>query len=125
MKLKFIADVHISPITVKELQKAGYTITRVTDHLPSTASDSEIIQLASKEQAVIITQDLDFSAIIVQRGLNSPSVISLRVTDAKPGIITSILLNVLPSIEAFIAKGAIVSIDEYGYRVKQIPIEGQ
>jgi predicted nuclease of predicted toxin-antitoxin system len=125
MKLKFISDVHISPLTVKELQKAGYTITRVTDNLPSTASDREIIQLASKEQAVIITQDLDFSAIIVQSGLNSPSVISLRVTDAKPDIITRILLNVLPSIEAFIAKGAIVSIDEYGYRVKKIPVEDQ
>lgn len=125
MKLKFIADVHISPLTVKELQKAGYTITRVTDKLPSTASDSEIILLASKEQAVIITQDLDFSAIIVQGGHDSPSVISLRVTDAKPGTITRILLNVLPSIEAFIAKGAIVSIDEYGYRVKKILAEGQ
>lgn len=60
MKINFIADVHISPLTVKELQKAGHTITRVTDKLPSTASDSEIIQLANKEQAVIITQDLDF-----------------------------------------------------------------
>ncbi len=79
MKLKFIADVHISPLTVKELQKAGYTITRVTNKLPSTASDNEIIQLASKKQAVIITQDLDFSAIIAQSRLNSPSVISLQV----------------------------------------------
>ncbi|NUN21996.1 MAG: DUF5615 family PIN-like protein [Candidatus Jettenia caeni] len=125
MRLKFIADVHISPLTVKELQKAGYTVTRVTDNLPSTSSDSEIIQLASKEQAVIITQDLDFSAIIVQSGLNSPSVVSLRVADAKPDIITRILLNVLPSVEIFIAKGAIVSIDEYGYRVKKIPVEDQ
>lgn len=123
MKLKFIADVHISPLTVKELQKAGYAVTRVTDSLPSTSSDDEIIQLANKEQAVIITQDLDFSAIIAQSGLNSPSVISLRVTNAGPEMITRILLNVLPSIKAFIAEGAIVSIDEYGYRVRKIPVE--
>lgn len=123
MKLKFIADVHISPLTVQELLKTGYSVTRVTDSLPSTSSDIEIIQFANKEKAVIITQDLDFSAIVAQSGLNSPSVISIRVTDAKPDIITRILLNVLPFIESFIAEGALVSIDESGYRVRKIPVE--
>ncbi|MDO8142575.1 MAG: DUF5615 family PIN-like protein [Candidatus Brocadiales bacterium] len=123
MKLKFIADVHISPLTVQELLKSGYSATRVTDSLPSTSSDIEIIQFANKEKAVIITQDLDFSAIVAQSGLNSPSVISIRVTDAKPDIITRILLNVLPFIESFIAEGALVSIDESGYRVRKIPVE--
>ncbi|HHT9136901.1 MAG TPA: hypothetical protein ACFYEK_06585 [Candidatus Wunengus sp. YC60] len=70
-----------------------------------------------------IAQDLDFSAIVAQSGLNSPSVISIRVTDAKPDIITRILLNVLPFIESFIAEGALVSIDESGYRVRKIPVE--
>jgi|YelNatPaOPRAMG01_1025707.scaffolds.fasta_scaffold152301_1 predicted nuclease of predicted toxin-antitoxin system len=59
MKLKFIADIHISPLTVKALQDKGYNI---TDKLPANASDREIIiMLAYKEKAVIITQDLDFS----------------------------------------------------------------
>lgn len=123
MKSKFIADVHISPLTVKELQKADYSVTRVTDKLPSTASDNEIIQLANKEQAVIITQDLDFSAIIAQSGLNSPSIISLRIANARPDIIARILLNVLPFIEDYIIKGSIISIDEYGYRVRRLPVE--
>lgn len=123
MKLKYIADVHISPLTVKKLQKAGYSVTRVTDKLPSTSSDNEIIQLANKEQSVIITQDLDFFAIIAQSGLDGPSVISLRVADARPDVITRMLLNALPSIEAFITEGAIVSIDEYGYRIRKLPVE--
>jgi len=87
MQLRFIADMHISPLTVKELQKNGYDIIRVTDKLPATASDTEIVQLASEEQAVIITQDLDFSAIVAQSGLSRPSVISLRVANARPHII--------------------------------------
>jgi len=64
MKSKFIADIHISPLTIKELQKKGYDIIRVTDKLPATSLDKEIIQLAYQEKAVIITQDLDFSAIV-------------------------------------------------------------
>lgn len=122
MKSKFIADIHISPLTVKELQKKGYDIIRVTDKLPATSLDKEIIHLAYQEKAVIITQDLDFSAIIAQSGLNSPSVISLRVANAKPDIITRILITVLPLIETELREGAIVSIDEKEYRIKKLPV---
>lgn len=113
MSVKFIADIDISPLTVSKLQKAGYAIVRVTDKLPSTTADSEIIQLALKEQA----------AIVAQSGLNGPSVVSLRVANARPDIIAEILVTVLPSIEAYISEGAIVSIDEYGYRVRILPVE--
>ncbi len=123
MKSKFIADIHISPLTVIELQKKGYNIIRVTDKLPATTLDKEIIQLAYQEKAVMITQDLDFSAIIAQSGLNGPSVISLRVANAKPDIITQILIRVLPLIEAELREGAIVSIDEKEYRIKKLPVE--
>ena len=122
MKLKFIADIHISPLTVKALQNKGYDVVRITDKLPATASDKEIIQLAHKEQAVIITQDLDFSAIIAQSGLNGPSVISLRVDNANPDKVSRLLISVLPLIEIELAEGSIVSIDEKEYRVRRLPI---
>jgi predicted nuclease of predicted toxin-antitoxin system len=123
MKSKFIADIHISPLTVNELQKKGYDIIRVSDKLPATSSDKEIIHLAYQEKTVIITQDLDFSAIIAQSGLNGPSVISLRVANAKPDIVTRILISVLPLIETELCEGAIVSIDEKEYRIKKLPVE--
>jgi len=122
MKLKFIADIHISPLTVKALQAKGYNITRITDKLPATASDKEIIQLALQEKAAIITQDLDFSAIVAQSGFNGPSVVSLRVANAKPDVITHLLATVLPFIETDISEGAIVSIDEQEYRIKKLPV---
>lgn len=122
MKLKFIADIHLSPLTVKALQSNGYDVIRATDKLPATSSDNEIVQLAHKEQAVIITQDLDFSGIIAQSGLNGPSVISLRVVNAKPNVVTQILSSVLPLIEADLAEGVIVSINEREYRIKKLPI---
>jgi len=123
MKLKFIADIHISPLTVNQLQKAGYDIVRVTDKLHATSSDNEIVLLAYKEQAVIITQDLDFSAIVAQSGLQGPSVVSLRVSNAKPDMVTRILSKVLPLIEAELAEGSIVSIDEKEYRIKKLPVK--
>jgi len=122
MELKFIADIHISPLTVNELKKNGYDIIRITDKLPATSSDAAIIQLAYREQAVIITQDLDFSALIAQSGLNWPSVISLRLDNAKPDKITWILNAVLPQIKTELTEGAIISIDEKEYRIRRLPI---
>jgi predicted nuclease of predicted toxin-antitoxin system len=123
MELKFIADVHISPLTVEGLKKSGYNIIRVTDKLSAASSDNEIIQLAYQEQAVIITQGLDFSAIIAQSGLNGPSVVLLRVAHAKPDMITQLLTTVLPLVEVELTEGAIVSIDETEYRIRKLPVK--
>ncbi|MFQ5772522.1 MAG: DUF5615 family PIN-like protein [bacterium] len=76
MTLNFIADVHISPLTIFQLKKFGFRINRITEFLPATASDDQIIELAQREKAVIISQDLDFSALIAQSGLQKPSIIS-------------------------------------------------
>lgn len=123
MKLKFIADIHISPLTVKALQNKGYDIVRITDKLPATASDNEIAQLAYREQSVIITQDMDFSAIIAQSGLTGPSVISLRVGNARPDSVAKLLITVLPLIETELLEGAITSIDEKEYRIRKLPVD--
>ena len=122
MKLKFIADVHISPTTVNELQQAGIEIKRITDKLPASASDEQIIDLAIKENAIIITQDLDFSDLIVQSGLTKPSVISIRINKPIPNRVTDILINLLPKITEELSKGCIVSVSETRFRIRQLPV---
>jgi len=120
--MNFIADMHISPLTVNELRKAGYAVIRVTEKLPATASDKEIVQFAYQTKSAIITQDLDFSAIVAQSGLQGPSILSLRVANAKPHAITIILMTVLPLVEADIAEGSLISIDEEEYRIRRLPV---
>jgi len=122
VKLKFIADVHISPTTISDLQQAGYHIIRVTDFLPPTASDKEIITLAIDRDAIIITQDLDFSDLIAQGGMAKPSVVSLRLSKVKPNVVTRILQQVLPQIQTQLIEGVIVSIDETSFRIRKLPV---
>ena len=122
-KLQFLADMNISPLTVENLRKLGWKIGRVSEILDRKSKDIDILDYAREHGKVIITQDLDFSAIVAQSGLNSPSVISLRVANAKPVIITRILISVLPLIETELCEGAIVSIDEKEYRIKKLPVE--
>lgn len=120
--MKLIADVNISPITVKILKEKGYDIIRVTEVLSPSASDNEIIRLAIKEDAVIVTQDLDFSAIIAKSGLRKPSVISIRTSDARPDFIAKLLLTLIPLIKNELHEGAIISVNEREYRVRKIPV---
>ena len=122
MRPKLLADIHISPLTVADLRANGYEIHRVSDLISASASDAKIIELAILERAAIITQDLDFSALVAQSGLNKPSIVSLRVSDAKPHRISTILKIVLPQIEPDLQEGAIVSIEETEYRVRKLPI---
>ena len=120
--MKLIADVHISPLTVAEIRGLGNDIQRVTEFLASDATDMEIIELARRKDAVIVTQDLDFSALIAKDGLSLPSVISLRVGDAKPTTISNILISILPLIKKDLEEGAIVSVEEEKFRVRKLPI---
>lgn len=121
-KIKFIADIHISPVTIEDLQRSGYNIQRVTEFLPPNAVDEEIINLSIQQDAIIITQDLDFSNLIVQHGLTKPSVISLRIEKPTPQKVTEILMNLLPRIKEELLKGCIISVDDNQFHIRQLPV---
>ena len=120
--LRFLADVHISPLTVAALKLQGYDILRSTDLLPATAADIDILELARVEGRIIITQDLDFSMLIAVGKYNQPSLVTLRLSSAKPDVITQRLLEVLPQIEEELSQGSALTIDDNSVRIRKLPI---
>lgn len=113
---------HISPLSVRALRAKGHEISRITEFLPPTAADLEILDLARRQGAVLITADLDFSALIATRGETGPSVISLRLALPSPGRIAAVLEQTLPWLQAELERGAIVAIDESSIRIRRLPI---
>jgi predicted nuclease of predicted toxin-antitoxin system len=120
--VRYLADVHISPLSVRALRAKGHEISRITEFLPPTATDLEILDIARREGAVLITADLDFSALIATRGEPGPSVISLRLALPSPRRITAVLEQALPRLQAELTAGAIVSVDESSIRIRRLPI---
>lgn len=120
--MRYLADVHISPITIGALRAEGYEIFRVTEFLPPTATDRELVDLARREGAVLITADLDFSALIATSGEMSPSLVSLRLAFPTPDRVTAVLEQALPRIQPELERGAIVSISDASIRVRRLPI---
>jgi len=82
--IRFLANMNISPKTVDFLSKQGWDIIRVSNILPVNASDQEILDIARQERRVVVTQDLDFSALLALGGYDRPSLITLRLSLSDP-----------------------------------------
>jgi predicted nuclease of predicted toxin-antitoxin system len=120
--MRLLADLHISPSTVSFLRSLGHDIIRLTAALPPTADDAEIIAYAAQENRTIITQDLDFSAIIALTRSKAPSLISLRLSSSRIEYVNALLLKILPTLEQDVLNGMIVTVEDHRVRRRALPI---
>ena len=120
--LRFLADMNLSPITVDALQREGWDIVRVSTLLPANASDAQILVLARRQNRVVITQDLDFSALLALGGHAQPSLITLRLSNTDPSLVTERLRQILPQSEEALREGSAVTVDDATLRIRRLPI---
>lgn len=64
MPLEFLANMNISPITVERLRGLSWNIIRVAESMDKTSKDIKVLDYARDHNKVVITQDLDFSALL-------------------------------------------------------------
>ncbi|MBI2265288.1 MAG: DUF5615 family PIN-like protein [Armatimonadetes bacterium] len=121
--LRFLANMNISPQTVQTLQQNGWDTIRVSQVLPVNAPDREILDYARSEGRVVVTQDLDFSALLALGGHSTPSLITLRLLSSDPQTVSGKLLEVFSDLETSIADGCAVTIEDTAVRVRRLPIE--
>ena len=120
--IRFLADMNISPKTVASLKQQGWNIIRVSQLLPINAPDKEILNLARNEERVVITQDLDFSALLALGGFDRPSLITLRLSTSDPDSITKRLLETILELEDILTKGHAITIEDSSIRIRRLPI---
>ena len=120
--MRLLADLHIAPRTVEYLKSLGHDVVRVSEVLPPTSSDHEIIACAARDRRTILTQDLDFSAEISVSGQTYPSVILLRLSISRIESVNRVLSNVLPELEEDVENGALVTIEDHRVRRRKLPL---
>jgi predicted nuclease of predicted toxin-antitoxin system len=120
--MRLIADLHIAPRTVEFLKSLGHDVIRVSQVLPPTSSDREIIAYAARERRAILTQDLDFSAEIALSRQGYPSVILLRLLSSRIESVNRILSDVLPTLEEDLQHGALISVEDHRVRRRRLPL---
>jgi predicted nuclease of predicted toxin-antitoxin system len=120
--LKFIVDMNLSPLTVSQLKEKGWEITRVSEVMDVRTDDIVILDYARGHDRVVITHDLDFSELLAINGLDSPSVINLRLENLHPHLVTQRIIEVVSQLEDELKKGIVVSVDDISARFRYLPI---
>lgn len=122
VRMRFLADMNLSPFTVRILSRAGYDVTRVNSVLSANASDEEILAVSRDGEYTLITQDMDFSVLLAVNGYERPSVISLRLSFSDPETVAARLLHVLPRCLQSLHDGCVVSVEDQAIRIRHLPI---
>jgi len=120
--MKLLLDQGLPRSTVRHLAGMGIAAEHVGDLGMARAADWQILDVASERQAVVVTLDADFHALLATSHATSPSVVRIRVEGLKGGGLASLLGQVLAVAGAEIEAGAVVSVTSRRIRVRLLPI---
>lgn len=120
--MKLLVDMNLSPSWVERLVHHGFEAVHWSTIGVATAPDVEILTWANEHQFVVVTNDLDFSAILAASAGATPSVVQVRTKDLLSDAVVGIVANALKSHQEDIERGALLSIDEGGTRVRILPL---
>jgi predicted nuclease of predicted toxin-antitoxin system len=120
--MKFLADMGISPRTVKWLRQQGYDAVHLLDEGLRRLPDEEILSKARAEGRIVLTIDLDFGYLLAISGAVLPSVVIFRLGNASREIVEARLADVLSQCADDLRAGAIISVSDGMFRVRILPM---
>ena len=118
--MRIVIDMNLSP-EWELVFSENYEIkhwSRIGD--PDTP-DELILQWAKENAYVILTNDLDFGAILAATHLNSPSVFQIRSMVLDPLLIGNHVFACFQKFEQDLKGGALISYDLQKARVRRLP----
>jgi predicted nuclease of predicted toxin-antitoxin system len=120
--MKLLLDMNMPVGLCLPLIQSGHRAVHWRECGSPRAEDSEILAWAKANDFVLVTQDLDFSAILAVGGLNGPSVIQVRVGNAGVAAVFPLLLDALSRFEQQLGNGALIVVDKTKSRVRILPL---
>jgi predicted nuclease of predicted toxin-antitoxin system len=120
--VKLLVDMNLSPSWIERLARHEFEAVHWSTIGAATAPDVEILTWASEHDFVIITNDLDFSSILAASAGATPSVVQIRTQDLLSEAVVSLVATALEAHRDDIERGALLSIDEGGTRVRMLPL---
>jgi predicted nuclease of predicted toxin-antitoxin system len=120
--MKLIVEMNLSPKWTEFLTGAGFEAIHWPNLEPAKARDREIMEYARAHGFVVITQDLDFSAILAATGGQKPSVLQIRAGDLSPGAIGKPVVSALRQATRELDAGALLTVDPARVRMRLLPL---
>lgn len=120
--MKLLVDMNLSPSWASRLARHGFEAVHWSAIGAPTTPDDEILAWARDQGFVVITNDLDFSAILAATSGRAPSVVQVRMQDLLSDAAVNVVARALETYRDEVERGALLSIDESGTRVRMLPL---
>lgn len=121
--MKLLVDMNLSPRWVGLLTDAGIEAVHWSMLGAKNAPDSEIMAYASVNDYVVLTHDLDFSAILAATHGEKPSVVQIRAEDVSKDVIGKQVIAALRQMSFELEEGALLTVDPNRTRLRVLPLQ--
>ena len=121
--MKLLVDMNLSPRWIALLRDSGVDAVHWSVVGTVNAPDAEIMAYATTNDCIVLTHDLDFSAILAATQGEKPSVVQIRADDVSPDAIGMQVVAALRQMESDLESGALLTIDPSRTRLNLLPLQ--
>ena len=120
--MKTLLDMPVTPQLINVLKKYGHEGVHAHQIEKDRAPDIELLNLARRENRVIITADLDFPRLLALSSASGPGIILFRGGNYSDEEMCGLLERVLESVPVDDLEKSICVVDHSRVRVTHLPI---
>jgi predicted nuclease of predicted toxin-antitoxin system len=122
--VRFLLDQGVPRDSATRLREMGYACTHVGEIGMWAAADGDILRWAAEQDAVVVTLDADFHAILAVSAANRPSVVRIRMQGLDATAVVEVILSVLMSFGTDLEHGSLVTVKARKMTCHKLPIGG-
>lgn len=121
--MRFLLDQNRSPRLAVLLRKSDHDVVHALDIGMGAASDDALLELAHREQRIVVTGDTDFGALLALKRQRSPSVILFRGRTTPRAVDQAqLILEHLDDLATDLLAGCVVVVTDDRIRVRRLPL---
>ena len=120
--MKFLLDMPVSPMLLSVLEKHGHEGVHAYFIQQGRASDQELLEIASQEQRIVITADLDFPRLFALSMASGPGLILFRGGNYSDREMCKLLERVLNHVPIRQLASSCCVVDKRRIRLTALPI---
>ena len=119
--MKFVVDMNLSPGWRAYLNSSGHDAVHWSTVGRQDAPDVEIMRWATDNDRIVLTNDLDFGAILASSNRQRPSVVQLRADVLGPDHAGPAVAGAVEMARAELEAGALLTVDMTRFRARILP----
>ena len=117
---KFLADENISPAVIEFLRNKGFDVKAVHDAGKSGGTDDFVMDLAQREERLLVTFDKHFANILLYPPNSHHGVIRIRIHPPLIEHIIQAFEQLLQKFDIATIKGTLIVLERDGFRVRRV-----